>query len=95
MREQLKTKTMTQKAVEIYHRFVRYEWEEISDTMKESILEAINEALKISNTSSKTEISDEEIHRQADKEFRHFEDEDKDIWIRACQWYREQLKQRQ
>jgi hypothetical protein len=45
--------------------------------------------------SSQTEISDEEIHRQADKEFRHFEDEDKDIWIRACQWYREQLKQRQ
>jgi len=33
------------KAEEIYHRFVRYEWEEISDTMKKSILEAINEAL--------------------------------------------------
>lgn len=43
-------------------------------------------------TSSQTEISDEEIYKQADKEFRHFEDEDKDIWIRACQWYREQLK---
>ena len=34
-------------AEEIYHRFVRYEWEEISDTMKKSILEAINEALNI------------------------------------------------
>ena len=33
-------------ADEIYHRFGRYEWEEISDTMKKSILEAINEALR-------------------------------------------------
>ena len=33
------------KAEEIYHRFVQYEWEEISDTMKKSILDAINEAL--------------------------------------------------
>lgn len=45
-------------------------------------------------TSSQTEISDEEIKIEADREFRYFEDENKDIWTRACKWYREQLKQK-
>lgn len=39
-----KTNNMT-KAEEIYHRFVQYEWNEIGEGMKQSILEAINEAL--------------------------------------------------
>ena len=30
----------------IYERFVNYEWNEVSDSLKESILKAINEALK-------------------------------------------------
>jgi hypothetical protein len=34
------------KAEEIYHRFVQYEWNEIGDGMKKSILDAINEALR-------------------------------------------------
>ena len=46
---------MTQ-AEEIYHRFIRYEWNEISEGMKKSILEAINEALK-------NKISDKIINR--------------------------------
>lgn len=33
------------KAEEIYHRFVQYEWNEIGEGMKKSILDAINEAL--------------------------------------------------
>ena len=33
------------KAEEIYHRFVQYEWNEIGEGMKQSILDAINEAL--------------------------------------------------
>lgn len=44
------------KAEEIYHRFVRYEWEEISDTMKKSILEAINEALSQHDVSQQREL---------------------------------------
>jgi hypothetical protein len=34
------------KAEEIYHRFVQYEWNEISDSMKKSIIDALNEALR-------------------------------------------------
>ena len=34
------------KAEEIYHRFVQYEWKEIGEGMKKSILDAINEALR-------------------------------------------------
>lgn len=34
------------KAEEIYHRFVQYEWNEIGESMKKSILDAINEALR-------------------------------------------------
>lgn len=34
------------KAEEIYHRFVHYEWNEIEEGMKKSILDAINEALR-------------------------------------------------
>ena len=34
------------KAEKIYERFVSYEWNEVSDSLKESILKAINEALK-------------------------------------------------
>ena len=34
------------KAEEIYHRFVHYEWNEIGEGMKKSILDAINEALR-------------------------------------------------
>ena len=33
-------------AEKIYHRFVNYEWNEVSDSLKESILKAINEAKK-------------------------------------------------
>lgn len=33
------------KAEKIYHRFVQYEWNEIGEGMKKSILDAINEAL--------------------------------------------------
>lgn len=36
------------KAEEIYHRFVQYEWNEIGEGMKKSILDAINEALLFS-----------------------------------------------
>lgn len=38
------------------------------------------------------EISDEDIIQQADREFRHFEQTKKDIWYKACMWYRQQLK---
>jgi hypothetical protein len=34
------------KAEEIYHRFVNYEWNEIGEGMKVSIMKAIDEALK-------------------------------------------------
>lgn len=34
------------KAEEIYHRFVQYEWSEISERMRKSILDAISEALR-------------------------------------------------
>ena len=34
------------KAEEIYHRFVNYEWNEIGEGMKVSIIKAIEEALK-------------------------------------------------
>lgn len=34
------------KAEEIYHRFVQYEWNEIGEGMKKSILDSINEALR-------------------------------------------------
>lgn len=34
------------KAEEIYHRFVNYEWNEIGEGMKVSIIKAIDEALK-------------------------------------------------
>tara|TARA_R110001599_G_scaffold104793_1_gene265674 strand:+ start:331 stop:516 length:186 start_codon:yes stop_codon:yes gene_type:complete len=33
------------KAEKIYERFVNYEWSEVSDSLKESTLKAINEAL--------------------------------------------------
>ena len=33
-------------AEKIYERFVNYEWNDVSDGLKESILKAINEALK-------------------------------------------------
>ena len=33
------------KAEEIYRRFVQYEWNEVGEGMKKSILDAINEAL--------------------------------------------------
>lgn len=39
------------KAEEIYHRFVQYEWNEIGEGMKKSILDAINEALHIADVS--------------------------------------------
>jgi len=34
------------KAEEIYHRFVNYEWNEIGEGMRVSIIKAIDEALK-------------------------------------------------
>jgi hypothetical protein len=37
---------MKQKAEEIYHRFVNYEWNYVGDGLKKSILEAIETALK-------------------------------------------------
>lgn len=36
---------MKQKAEEIYHRFVNYEWNDVSEGLKKSILEAIETAL--------------------------------------------------
>jgi len=33
-------------AEKIYHRFVNYEWNKVSNSLKGSILEAINEALR-------------------------------------------------
>lgn len=42
---------MTQEE-EIYHRFVNYEWNKVSDNLKESILKAISEALKQGNKNS-------------------------------------------
>ena len=35
------------KAEEIYHRFVQYEWHDVSDLLKKSIIQAINEAMGI------------------------------------------------
>ena len=37
---------MRQKAEEIYHRFVNYEWNDVGEGLKISILEAIETALK-------------------------------------------------
>ena len=37
---------MKQKAEEIYHRFVNYEWNDVGEGLKNSILEAIETALK-------------------------------------------------
>ena len=37
---------MKQKAEEIYHRFVNYEWNDVGEGLKKSILEAIETALK-------------------------------------------------
>ena len=39
-------KDLTFEAEKIYERFVNYEWNEVSDSLKESILKSINEALK-------------------------------------------------
>lgn len=36
---------MKQKAEEIYHRFVNYEWNDVGEGLKKSILEAIETAL--------------------------------------------------
>lgn len=43
------------KAEEIYHRFVQYEWNDISDSLKMSIIRAINEAMGI-NTNEKWRV---------------------------------------
>lgn len=40
-----KLNKMKQKAEEIYHRFVNYEWNNVSEGLKKSILEAIETAL--------------------------------------------------
>lgn len=37
---------MKQKAEEIYHRFVNYEWNDVGEGLKKSILDAIETALK-------------------------------------------------
>jgi len=37
---------MKQKSEEIYHRFVNYEWNDVGDALKKSIIEAIETALK-------------------------------------------------
>lgn len=37
---------MKQKAEEIYHRFVNYEWNDVGDRLQKSILDAIETALK-------------------------------------------------
>jgi len=37
---------MKQKAEEIYHRFVNYEWNDVGDGLRKSILDAIETALK-------------------------------------------------
>jgi hypothetical protein len=41
-----KLNKMKQKAEEIYHRFVNYEWNDVGEGLKKSILEAIETALK-------------------------------------------------
>jgi hypothetical protein len=57
---------MTQ-AEEIYHRFVQYEWNEISDSMKKSIIDAINEALlKPDNSEVELPLTEEEIWDKID-----------------------------
>ena len=43
------------KAEEIYHRFVQYEWHDVSDSLKMSIIQAINEAMGI-NTNEKWRV---------------------------------------
>ena len=48
-------------------------------------------------TSSQTEISDEEIYKEAEhksKIFRGWTEYETSAWVMACQWYREQLKKK-
>ena len=45
---------MTQ-AEEIYERFVQYEWREVDEQLKKSIIEAINQALHIHGVSGKAQ----------------------------------------
>jgi hypothetical protein len=71
------------------------------DEIGRFIAEAVRE--KLARTSSQTEISDEEIKKQANihgyEEHSFFtaatSNQKRLSWIAACKWYREQLKQRQ
>jgi hypothetical protein len=74
-----------------------YGSEKSDDNFKQFSLYEHKETIATADTptSSQTEISDEEIKKEADYQFRHFEQSKKDIWTNACKWYREQLKQRQ
>lgn len=60
------------KAEEIYHRFVNYEWNEIGEGMKVSIIQAIDEALK--------EGQKLPIHDVSKRYLFWFESEGKDGW---------------
>lgn len=57
------------KAEEIYHRFVQYEWNEIGEGMKKSILDAINEALRQPPVSG----SLPPVHDVIESRIKHFE----------------------
>lgn len=45
------------KAEEIYERFVNYEWNSVSESLKDSIIKAINEALVQTAVSSQVDKS--------------------------------------
>jgi len=71
------------------------EAEKFQDEVGEFIVQAIRE--KIARTSSQTEISDEEIFKEAEhksKIFRGWTTYENSAWVMACPWYREQLKKK-
>lgn len=68
----LRTKNLNKndmaKAEEIYHRFVQYEWNEIGEGMKKSILDAINEALRQPPVSGRSELLSDSLEHQIKRE---------------------------
>jgi len=67
------------------------EAEKFHDEVGKFIVEAIKEKLAI--TSSQTEISDEEIEKEAEK-ITNIGNR-REYWKQGIKWYREQLKQKQ
>lgn len=81
------------KAEEIYHRFVQYEWNEIGEGMKKSILDAINEALRQPPVSGSLP-TDKEIETWATYECGGCSQESNDErigLIRGAKWMRRQI----